>query len=72
MSRVLPHPVSQKGSVRGQLLAIEHMGKHKGGKGGTVVMISSRTALIPGYLWPLYSTTKKAQLAYTEAMGVRL
>lgn len=61
--------INFKGSVRGQLLAIEHMGKHKGGKGGTVVMISSRTALIPGYLWPLYSTTKKAQLAYTEAMG---
>ncbi|KAI5738352.1 15-hydroxyprostaglandin dehydrogenase [NAD(+)] isoform X5 [Diaphorina citri] len=61
--------INFKGSVRGQLLAIEHMGQHKGGRGGTVVMISSRTALIPGYLWPLYSTTKKAQLAYTEAMG---
>uniref|UniRef100_A0A8D8UJF5 15-hydroxyprostaglandin dehydrogenase [NAD(+)] n=1 Tax=Cacopsylla melanoneura TaxID=428564 RepID=A0A8D8UJF5_9HEMI len=61
--------INFKGSVRGQLLAVEHMGKHKGGRGGTVVMISSRTALIPGYLWPLYSTTKKAQLAYTEAMG---
>lgn len=61
--------INLKGGLRGHLLAIEYMGKHKGGQGGTVVYISSRTALIPGYLWPIYSTTKRSQIALGEAFG---
>ena len=48
------------------------MGKHKGGKGGVVVNVSSTMGLKPDYKLPIYSGTKAAVVAMVKAYGVSL
>ncbi|XP_039308148.1 15-hydroxyprostaglandin dehydrogenase [NAD(+)]-like [Solenopsis invicta] len=53
------------------MLAFDHMGKHKGGKGGVIVNISSVAGLYPESLFPVYSATKSAVLSFSQSLARR-
>lgn len=56
--------------IQGSLLAMDHMGKHKGGKGGILVNISSvvGTAILP--IIPVYCASKFNVLAFSRCLQV--
>ena len=56
--------------ARGTIFGIEQMGKHNGGKGGTVVNIGSIAGLLPMNSCPVYGGTKAAVIAMTRSFGV--
>ncbi|XP_045469990.1 15-hydroxyprostaglandin dehydrogenase [NAD(+)]-like [Harmonia axyridis] len=55
--------------VTGSLLALEHMGKHRGGKGGIVVNIASILGLQELSGCPIYVGTKHFVLGMTRSFG---
>lgn len=62
----------QTGLVRTTLKAIDLMGKHRGGKGGTIVNISSLAGLTPVIYYPIYAATKHAIVGLTNSLAVKL
>lgn len=48
------------------------MGKHRGGKGGTIVNISSLAGLTPVIYYPIYAATKHAIVGLTNSLAVKL
>lgn len=56
------------GVTQGSLLAIEHMHKSRGGKGGTLVNIASIVALDIYDLWPVYCASKHQVLAFSRCI----
>lgn len=48
------------------------MGKHKGGKGGTIINISSMAGLAPVIYYPIYAATKHAIVGLTNSLAVKL
>ncbi|OXU23916.1 hypothetical protein TSAR_000874 [Trichomalopsis sarcophagae] len=68
-----------KATVNCTLVAIDHMGKHKGGKGGVVVNIASILGLMITPAAPIYAATKHAIISFVrsmeghnETLGVRI
>ncbi|OXU22678.1 hypothetical protein TSAR_001143 [Trichomalopsis sarcophagae] len=60
--------VNVKGTILGNLIAIEHMGKHKGGRGGVVVNVASVIGLLNCHVLPVYSASKHAIVSFTRSM----
>jgi short-subunit dehydrogenase len=60
----------QKGVVRGTQLALDYMGKHKGGKGGAVVNIASVSGLGKKSACPVYDGTKFFVVGYSQSISV--
>lgn len=60
--------VNYKGVVRGTILGLNHMGKHKGGAGGVIVNMSSIAGLQGNPLAPIYGGTKHAVLGFSLAL----
>ncbi|KAG7188293.1 hypothetical protein KM043_007956 [Ampulex compressa] len=60
--------INYKGVVRGNILALSQMGKHKGGKGGTIVNMSSIAGLEGNPIAPIYGGTKHAILGLSLAL----
>lgn len=60
----------KNGVIQGSLLALNHMGKHNGGKGGTIVNMSSITGLDVFPAWPVYCSSKHAVLAFSRCLQV--
>ncbi|XP_043260459.1 15-hydroxyprostaglandin dehydrogenase [NAD(+)]-like isoform X1 [Colletes gigas] len=56
------------GVIHGSLLAIDHMGKHKGGKGGIVVNISSLAGLLNLPISPVYSSVKQNVISFSQCL----
>ncbi|XP_054014702.1 uncharacterized protein LOC128895800 [Hylaeus anthracinus] len=56
------------GVIHGTLLAMDHMSKHKGGKGGTVVNISSVAGYTPVGVSPVYCCTKYGVMAFSRSL----
>lgn len=54
--------------IRGSLLGLNYMGKHKNGKGGTIVNIASMAAFIPFQICPVYSSSKYAVLGFSLSL----
>ncbi|KZC09509.1 15-hydroxyprostaglandin dehydrogenase [NAD(+)] [Dufourea novaeangliae] len=54
--------------IQGSLLAIEHMGKHKGGKGGILVNIASFLSLEYFSVCPVYCSSKHQVLAFSRCL----
>ncbi|XP_011176028.1 15-hydroxyprostaglandin dehydrogenase [NAD(+)] [Solenopsis invicta] len=50
--------------IRGSMFALDYMGKHKGGKGGTIINIASTAGLRLFPLCPVYSASKFAVVAF--------
>ncbi|CAN9501155.1 unnamed protein product [Ophioblennius macclurei] len=57
------------GVIRGSHLALDHMSKSNGGRGGVVVNMSSMAGLGPFLSCPVYTATKHAVLGFTRAMA---
>lgn len=60
----------QNGAIRGTLLALQFMGKDKGGSGGVVVNIGSAASVRPQISTPVYTATKHAVLGLSRSCGV--
>ncbi|KYN01499.1 PREDICTED: 15-hydroxyprostaglandin dehydrogenase [NAD(+)]-like [Cyphomyrmex costatus] len=58
-----------KALIRGSMLALDYMGKHKGGKGGVIVNIASILGLHPDQLLPIYSASKFAVLGFSQSLA---
>jgi len=61
---------NQKGVVHGTILGLNHMGRHKGGKGGTIVNMSSIIGLQGNPLAPIYAGTNFAVVGFTSSLLV--
>ncbi|KAK7465897.1 hypothetical protein BaRGS_00037549 [Batillaria attramentaria] len=66
--------------IRGCQLALEHMRRDRGGRGGLIINTVSTAGLYPGYWFPVYTATKHAMIGFTTSwaknpkmpeMGVR-
>ncbi|XP_050448611.1 15-hydroxyprostaglandin dehydrogenase [NAD(+)]-like [Cataglyphis hispanica] len=55
--------------IRSTYLALDHMGKHKGGKGGLIVNISSVCGLLAYPLAPVYTASKHAVLGFSQSLA---
>lgn len=60
--------INLKALVRGTLMAIDHMGKQNGGKGGTVVNIASTVGLYAYPYFPIYCATKHAVIGFSSSI----
>ncbi|XP_001607018.2 15-hydroxyprostaglandin dehydrogenase [NAD(+)] [Nasonia vitripennis] len=60
--------VNVKAVLNSSLLALNHMGKHKGGKGGAIVNVNAILGLIDCPILPFYSATKHAIIGFTRCM----
>lgn len=60
----------QNGAIRGTLLALQYLGKDKGGNGGVVINIGSACSFRPQISTPIYTATKHAVLALSRSCGV--
>ncbi|CAK1556076.1 unnamed protein product [Leptosia nina] len=58
--------------IRGSLKAFHLMRKDNGGKGGTIINISSILALMQTPLIPIYSAAKSAVLQFSNCLGAEL
>ncbi|KYN20171.1 15-hydroxyprostaglandin dehydrogenase [NAD+] [Trachymyrmex cornetzi] len=56
--------------IRGSMLGMDYMGKHKGGKGGTIVNIASLAGIYPLFLLPVYSSSKFAVIGFSLNLEV--
>ncbi|XP_023312597.1 alcohol dehydrogenase 2-like, partial [Anoplophora glabripennis] len=57
------------GLVLGTILGFQHMGAHKGGRGGYIINVSSILGLQPLFSMPVYSGTKWFVIGFTKSMG---
>ncbi|XP_012532163.2 uncharacterized protein LOC105834316 [Monomorium pharaonis] len=60
--------INYKGIVRGTILGLNHMGKHKGGKGGTIVNMSSIVGLQGNPIAPIFAGTQFAIVGFTSSL----
>ena len=68
--KILLHKLFQNGAIRGTLLALQFMGKDKGGQGGVVINIGSAASARPQISTPIYTATKHALLGLSRSCGV--
>ncbi|XP_046576298.1 15-hydroxyprostaglandin dehydrogenase [NAD(+)]-like isoform X2 [Haliotis rubra] len=59
--------VNLGGTIRGSNLAIKHMRKDEGGKGGVVVNVSSVAAIESFHTIPAYTATKSGVVGFTRS-----
>ncbi|CAB0043321.1 unnamed protein product [Trichogramma brassicae] len=59
---------AKKAVLSCSLLALTHMGKHKGGRGGLIVNVNAILGLTDCPLLPFYSATKHAIIGFTRCM----
>lgn len=57
--------VNIRGVVVGTQLAVAHMRRDKGGRGGVIINTSSYAGLVPRYTFPIYVATKYAVTGFT-------
>lgn len=60
--------VNYKGLVHGTILGLQHMGKYKGGNGGTIVNMSSVAGLEGIPIAPIYGGTQYAIVGFTQSL----
>lgn len=61
--------IFQTGLVLGTLLGFQHMGTHRGGRGGSIINVASILGLQPLYSMPVYTGTKWFVVGFTKSMG---
>ncbi|XP_037324267.2 15-hydroxyprostaglandin dehydrogenase [NAD(+)] [Pungitius pungitius] len=62
--------INMMGVIRGTYLALEHMSKLSGGRGGVIVNMASMAGLGPLPGCPVYTATKHGVVGFTRAMAV--
>ncbi|XP_042355005.1 15-hydroxyprostaglandin dehydrogenase [NAD(+)] [Plectropomus leopardus] len=58
------------GVIRGTYLALEHMSKLSGGRGGVIINTASMAGLGPLPSCPVYTSTKHGVIGFTRAMAI--
>ncbi|XP_067665794.1 15-hydroxyprostaglandin dehydrogenase [NAD(+)]-like [Haliotis asinina] len=53
--------------VRGTMMALNHMRKDKGGRGGVIINTASMAGLVPCYWFPVYAASKSAVYHFTSS-----
>ncbi|XP_077963178.1 15-hydroxyprostaglandin dehydrogenase [NAD(+)] isoform X1 [Gasterosteus aculeatus] len=61
--------INMMGVIRGTYLALEHMSKLSGGRGGVIVNMASMAGLGPLPSCPVYTATKHGVVGFTRAMA---
>lgn len=61
--------INLMGVIRGTYLALEHMNKLTGGRGGVIVNTASMAGLGPLLSCPVYTATKHGVIGFTRAMA---
>ncbi|XP_034539716.1 15-hydroxyprostaglandin dehydrogenase [NAD(+)] [Notolabrus celidotus] len=61
--------INLMGVIRGTYLALEHMNKLNGGRGGVIVNTASMAGLGPLPSCPVYTATKHGVIGFTRAMA---
>jgi len=61
--------INLKALIRGSYLALEHMGKYNGGKGGVIVNVSSILGLSVFFSAPAYTASKYGVLGFSQALA---
>ncbi|KMQ83020.1 15-hydroxyprostaglandin dehydrogenase [Lasius niger] len=61
--------INVKALIRGSYLALDHMGRHKGGKEGVIVNISSILGLATYPPGPVYTASKHAVLGFSQSLA---
>ncbi|CAL1676900.1 unnamed protein product [Lasius platythorax] len=61
--------INVKALIRGSYLALDHMGRYKGGKGGVIVNISSILGLVTFPPTPVYTASKHAVLGFSQSLA---
>ncbi|KAK0073495.1 hypothetical protein PV325_009636 [Microctonus aethiopoides] len=62
--------INIKALIQGTFMAIDLMGKHKGGKGGTVINMASVMAFAANEKNPVYAATKHAVIGFTRGVAL--
>ncbi|KAI3373908.1 hypothetical protein L3Q82_022475 [Scortum barcoo] len=62
--------INLMGVIRGTYLALEHMSKLSGGRGGVIVNTASMAGVGPLPSCPVYTATKHGVVGFTRAMAV--
>lgn len=61
--------INLMGTIRGTYLALEHMSKLSGGRGGVIVNTASLAGVGPLLSCPVYTATKHGVVGFTRAMA---
>ncbi|XP_045897124.1 15-hydroxyprostaglandin dehydrogenase [NAD(+)]-like [Micropterus dolomieu] len=61
--------INLMGVIRGTYLALEHMNKLSGGRGGVIVNTASLAGVSPILTCPVYTATKHGVVGFTRAMA---
>ncbi|XP_061595144.1 15-hydroxyprostaglandin dehydrogenase [NAD(+)] [Cololabis saira] len=61
--------INLMGVIRGTYVALEHMNKLSGGRGGVIINVSSMAGIGPLLSCPVYTSTKHGVLGFTRAMA---
>ncbi|XP_072751770.1 15-hydroxyprostaglandin dehydrogenase [NAD(+)]-like [Anoplolepis gracilipes] len=61
--------INLKALIRGSYLALDHMGKYNGGKGGLIVNVSSIVGLACYPPAPVYTASKYAVLGFSQSLA---
>lgn len=62
--------INLMGVIRGTYLALEHMSKLRGGRGGVIINTASMAGIGPLPSCPVYTATKNGVVGFTRAMAV--
>ncbi|XP_029956202.1 15-hydroxyprostaglandin dehydrogenase [NAD(+)]-like [Salarias fasciatus] len=57
------------GVIRGTYVALEHMNKLSGGRGGVIINTASMAGLVPLLFCPVYTATKHAVIGFTRSIA---
>ncbi|KAK7116856.1 hypothetical protein V1264_002463 [Littorina saxatilis] len=59
--------INTTAQIRGSQIALDHMRRDKGGRGGVIVNTVSIAGLLPGHELPVYIASKHAMIGYTTS-----
>lgn len=59
--------INTTAQIRGSLLALEHMRRDRGGRGGLIVNTVSLAGVIPSHFFPVYNASKHAMIGFASS-----
>ncbi|XP_025078026.1 15-hydroxyprostaglandin dehydrogenase [NAD(+)]-like [Pomacea canaliculata] len=62
--------INTTAQIRGSQLALEHMRRDRGGRGGVIVSTVSVAGLVSSYNIPVYVASKHAMIGYMQSMAI--